>query len=145
MYYTRYERRLSAAQKKERPELRASGWYRLNLAKTFDLPPLKDGITRVDGSTLSVEEFREKYEIPRKPCIITGLTDTWTAHENWKIDKLIELYGDSSFKCGETLDEKPVFLKFKYYGEYMKKTRDDSPLYIFDGTFGEVCGFSFLY
>ncbi|PIO66772.1 hypothetical protein TELCIR_11501 [Teladorsagia circumcincta] len=92
---------------------------------------------RIDGSTLSVEEFREKYERPRIPCMITGLTDTWAAHENWKIDNLVQKYGNATFKCGESPEAKPVYLKFKYYAEYMRKNKDDSPLYIFDGKFGK--------
>ncbi|KAK6013391.1 hypothetical protein OSTOST_21295, partial [Ostertagia ostertagi] len=117
-------------------DLPLSGWHHLNLAKKFDLPPLEDKMPRVDGSTLSVEEFREKYEQPRIPCMITGLTETWAAHENWKIDKLLEKYANATFKCGESPNAKPVYMKFKYYAEYMRKNKDDSPLYIFDGKFG---------
>ncbi|KAK6027905.1 JmjC domain protein, partial [Ostertagia ostertagi] len=136
IHYTRYERRVLAAQKRDRPDLPLSGWHHLNLAKKFDLPPLEDKMPRVDGSTLSVEEFREKYEQPRIPCMITGLTETWAAHENWKIDKLLEKYANATFKCGESPNAKPVYMKFKYYAEYMRKNKDDSPLYIFDGKFG---------
>ncbi|KAK5973780.1 Bifunctional arginine demethylase and lysyl-hydroxylase PSR [Trichostrongylus colubriformis] len=137
VYYTRYERRISSAQKKDRPELSKSQWYSLNLAKTFKLPSLKDNMPRIDCNTLSVEEFCEKYEKPRLPCMITGLTKAWSAHENWKIDNLLQKYGNATFKCGECSDAKPVFLKFKYYAEYMSKNKDDSPMYIFDGKFGE--------
>ncbi|XGW27515.1 hypothetical protein V3C99_007821 [Haemonchus contortus] len=137
IYYSRYERRISDAKRKDRPELIKPGWSRLNLAKTFSLPPLEDKMPRVDCSTLTVEEFREKYEQPRVPCMITGLTKSWKAHNNWKIDNLLQKYGNAMFKCGENSNSKPILLKMKYYAEYMSKTKDDSPLYIFDGQFGE--------
>ncbi|VDO85643.1 unnamed protein product [Heligmosomoides polygyrus] len=149
-------------------DLEKIGWSPLNLARTFELPPLMDKMQRVDGNTLSVEEFRENYERTRTPCIITGLTTNWKAHENWKIElsssliylstflqsfflqppkerhfyaeslqALLKKYADVPFKCGESPDAQPVRMKLKYYAEYMKTTNDDSPLYIFDGTFGE--------
>ncbi|VDM64708.1 unnamed protein product [Angiostrongylus costaricensis] len=136
IYFTRCERRVAAAQRKERPELK-DAWDVLDLANKFKLAPLDDKMERVDGTTLTAEEFQEKYEAPRIPCVITGLTKNWKAHENWTISKLAQKYGNVRFKCGERKYGRPVMLKFKYYAEYMRENDDDSPLYIFDDSFGE--------
>ncbi|KAK5984042.1 hypothetical protein GCK32_021564, partial [Trichostrongylus colubriformis] len=93
MFYSRCERRILAAQMKDRPELEKIGWDSLNYAKTFKLPPLEDKMVTVDGKAMPVEEFREKYEKPRIPCMITGLTDKWKAQQNWTI-KVAKLYND---------------------------------------------------
>ena len=44
-----------------------------------------DNIERVDASTLSYEEFVERYEKPLKPVILTGLTNDWPATSKWTI------------------------------------------------------------
>ncbi|KAK6014054.1 JmjC domain protein [Ostertagia ostertagi] len=144
MFYTRCERRVTAAQNKDRPDLAKVGWDSLNYAKNFKLPPLEDKMVRVNGKTTTVDEFREKYEKPRVPCVITDLTDKWKAHENWtikaryhKLYKLSQRFGNSYFKCGETPKGQSVFLKFKYFSEYMRENEDDSPLYIFDEYFAQ--------
>nr|CDJ98019.1 Transcription factor jumonji domain containing protein [Haemonchus contortus] len=137
MFYTTCERRVAAVQNKDRPELEKIGWDSLNYARTFKLPPLEDKMIRVDGKTVTVEEFREKYERPRVPCVITGLTDKWKARQNWTFQKLTREYGNSYFKCAEHRKGRPVFLKFKYFAEYMRENEDDSPLYIVDDFHGE--------
>ncbi|VDL79065.1 unnamed protein product [Nippostrongylus brasiliensis] len=137
MLYSRFERRVAAARYKDRPDLAKIGWCPLKLASKFALPPLVDKMPRVDGTTLSVGDFVEKYEKSRTPCILLGLTDKWKAHKSWTIENLIEKYGDEAFKCGESPQAEAVRMKFKYFAEYMKTTNDDSPLYIFDPHFGK--------
>ncbi|VDM71323.1 unnamed protein product [Strongylus vulgaris] len=156
----RSARRIEEAKRKARPELINFGWDTLCLADKFSIPDFKDNIARyflhqpkiiladngvilmklmfrIDGSKLSLEEFREKYERPRVPCIITGLTNDWEAHKKWNVSRISRKYRNQRFKCGEDDDGYSVKLKMKYYADYMANTKDDSPLYIFDSGFGD--------
>ncbi|CAI4231435.1 unnamed protein product [Auanema sp. JU1783] len=132
----RSKERIDAAKRKARPELNRFGWDTLNYHESFNFPKLVDNIAREDATNMTTETFRAKYEIPRVPCILTGLTNTWRAQEKWNTERLLRKYRNQRFKCGEDDKGYSVKMKMKYYIDYMKNNIDDSPLYIFDSGFG---------
>lgn len=66
----------------------------------LDVAHLADGLERVDASNLSVEQFVERYERPRRPVMLTGLCGGWRAAHEWTPDKLLERLGECKFKVG---------------------------------------------
>lgn len=97
-------------------------------------------VPRVHASTLTAEQFICEYEIPRKPVIIEGLLDDWPAHRKWKPEALLQRFSDTHFKVGTDDEGYPVRMKLKHYLLYITDethSQDDSPLYIFDGTFSD--------
>lgn len=121
-------------------ELNEKGsWTAQGYANRFDeFKKFTDNVGRIHVNTVSCAEFIEQYERPYKPVVIEGVADNWNARHKWTLDKLAKKYRNQKFKCGEDNEGYSVKMKMKYYVEYMKTTKDDSPLYIFDSSFGEV-------
>jgi len=137
---TRCRRRIRSAKKAARPELKGvEGWMGGNFQENFNTnhDSFVDNVQRVDYLTTSCEEFIEKYEKLNIPVVITNSQNDWKATEKWRLEKLNKKFRNQKFKCGEDDDGYNVKMKMKYYLEYANTTRDDSPLYIFDGHYGE--------
>jgi histone arginine demethylase JMJD6 len=116
-------------------------WSKLSYAKNFDLSleSVQDSIERVDVRKVSHSEFIEKYERTRIPVVLTHAMDHWKGLKKWTLERLGKKYGNQKFKVGEDDDGYSVKMKMKYYLEYTQHNNDDSPLYIFDSSYAEVC------
>lgn len=148
-----WERRLDAAKKKHRPKLKDWSRDRFQSARNHEFQSLKSltssqsalltltngTIDRIPCSELSTAEFIELYEKRYKPCIITSIpsSEGWSVDSSWSPRELTNRFGDSYFKVGEDDDGYKVKVRLKYFYQYMKHNRDDSPLYLFDGNFDQ--------
>ena len=103
-------------------------------------------VERRKGSELSVSEFREQYERPNNPLIITGgAVDYWPAMTTWGSDFLRDCGKEIASKSATgkeptfraTSATAPVAATFTLEGyfNYMRQAREEAPLYLFDRDF----------
>ncbi|CAD7698143.1 unnamed protein product [Ostreobium quekettii] len=139
------EKKICTAKRAARSELSISrrewcknGYAHSNVLSTDGL---LDVAERTRCQDLSVSDFVKLYEQPRLPVVITGLADAWPAKNEWTEHHLEERFGQHRFKVGTDDDGYAVRLELCHFLHYMQSPNhalvDDSPLYIFDATFGD--------
>ncbi|KAK9861811.1 hypothetical protein WJX84_003667 [Apatococcus fuscideae] len=123
-----------------RGEWRKHGWADTDV---LSIEGVHDNVRRFHASELSRAQFVELFERPRMPTVITGLIEDWPAQERWTEQALLQRFGDHRFKVGSDDDGYGVRLKLEHFLAYLSDPEhrlDDSPLYIFDGTFADPKG-----
>ena len=102
-------------------------------------------VCRLDYGVLCAAAFARDYELTSTPVIVRDVParEGWSA-AGWSYDGF---FGDSAFrglrmKCGEDDDGRTIRVTLKDFATYAAQDcmGDDSPLYVFDGGFGDRAG-----
>lgn len=107
-----------------------ASWMALHAALDVRLRA-RDTIDRRAAATLSVEEFRSRWEEPGVPLLIEGAASGWPAAREWTREELLRRHGDTVFEARE------ADMRLADFFAYSDAQRDDAPLYVFDKRFGE--------
>lgn len=101
----------------------------MNIDPLFDYSI--DNIDRIDGDSLSYDDFSKNYGFPNKPVIIKNIASKWKSFDLWDRDYLINNYGNYLFKMGSIQSSLYDFFN------YISKSIEERPAYLFDNEFGE--------
>eukprot|EP00884_Botryococcus_braunii_P021807 jgi/Botrbrau1/830/Bobra.0352s0027.1 len=80
-------------------------------------------------SQISLTEFREQFERPNRPVILSNAVGSWTAVQKWTIPYLQEVFRGKTVVAGN------YDMSFDTYIQYMRANKDEMPLYLFDKDF----------
>ncbi len=100
------------------------------LCATMELDPewlRVDNIERRAG--LSVRDFREQFEAPNLPVVLTDGARDWPALKKWDAEYLAKAFEGKDVIAGN------YKMSFQTYLSYCNSNRDELPLYLFDKTF----------
>ena len=65
---------------------------------TYALPHALPLTFASQSQDLTLEEFTDRFERPRIPVVISGLTDDWPAQASWTEERLLATFPDHRFK-----------------------------------------------
>ena len=135
------KKEITKSKKAIRSEISISDWNKSKYSETKICEQLfsqcEDTIDRVNVSDFTISEFLQNYQQGNKPVIIKNIVKKWNDPSFWNWDKFYKSFKKTKFKIGEDDDEKTVRTQLKYFFEYMKKNKDDSPLYLFEKDIGD--------
>ncbi|KAL4448536.1 hypothetical protein ABPG75_005755 [Micractinium tetrahymenae] len=93
-----------------------------------------------DASCMGAEEFEAKFDAPRQPVLLGGLTAGWPGSlEAWQPASLAQRFGDRLFKVTKPfMTGGRTKMRLADYLAYCAQRHDEEPLYIFDSSFAEA-------
>lgn len=109
--------------------------YRERLLSTIRSDdPTWTAVDNVDRrSNLTARAFRDEYEVPSRPVVITDIVPRWPAFQSWARVALLQNQGGTPFKVAGL--EMPLGRFF----QYSERNHDQRPLYLFDSAFATRC------
>lgn len=131
---------VTRCQKGHRSEIKPDQWGKWGYAnndEALDRPIVYDEqtvpIPRLKRSEITPEWFHENFQAKHKPCIIEGCMDDWPAMDNWNPrGEFFKRFAQATFKVGKDDKGRKLRMKYKYFVDYMRSQKDDSPLYLFE-------------
>lgn len=90
--------------------------------------------------SITKEEFREKYLLPRKPVVIKNMAKTWPAYEKWTMDYMkkvvgdveVPLYDSSKADPAAPINSSAAKMKFTDYIDLINEKPTDLRIFLFD-------------
>lgn len=90
--------------------------------------------------SITKEEFREKYLLPRKPVVIKNMAKNWPAYEKWTMEYMKEMVGDVEVPLYDSSKADPAApinssaqkMKFTDYIDLIKEKPTDLRIFLFD-------------
>lgn len=71
-------------------------------SSVLSIEGIVDAVPRIHCSSLSPEDFSRSYEVPKRPAVITGLSNNWKARDRWTEEEMLKAYSEHRFKAQST-------------------------------------------